>query len=376
MKISPTMRWLAAVTVSAAVGLGAVYSPPAAWAASGNKQVVQQIKSTYDAFKEKEKAEYQTLKDQAGADYQQLKELAQADYTQLKKLAEQDYATLKKQYSSKQLDAYYGQINRLGQAVDRYYGQINRLGQSLDAYYGEVFRLGNALDRYYGQVYRLGGLLDRYYGQVYRLGGKLNQYERTGGSASAIRQEFAQLHAEISGNLEQFKQETRAQLLKRRAATIQTVCATKQQTIAALNQTRKKLVGQAKSYGSFEIDSVCQPAIKFVVNGVEQKLNPASAPVADDFLVPVFPVLDLLGANYAIASDGQTIRIAKGSANLQLTANSAAATINGAAKQILAPPRWKGDTYLIPIRLVGQALGASVTWQDATKTITIVTGKP
>ena len=57
--------------------------------------------------------------------------------------------------------------------------------------------------------------------------------------------------------------------------------------------------------------------------------------------------------------------------SLKLTLNSADYTLNGNGKSFDAPPVIVNDRTLVPVRLITESFGADVTWDPATRTVTI-----
>ena len=87
-------------------------------------------------------------------------------------------------------------------------------------------------------------------------------------------------------------------------------------------------------------------------------------------LVPLRAIFEALGAQVEFASG--TIRARRGDTNLQLALGSNQAIVNGAARTLEVPAQAVFGRTLVPLRFVGEAFGASVNFNSATQTISIV----
>ncbi|MDA8234716.1 MAG: stalk domain-containing protein [Clostridia bacterium] len=112
-------------------------------------------------------------------------------------------------------------------------------------------------------------------------------------------------------------------------------------------------------------------AIKVVINGKQVSVNPAPILVNGKVLVPARQVLENLGAEVDWDKEAQTVFVEKGYTSIELMIDEDFALVNGAPKDLDVPAQLiKGRTY-IPLRFVGQSLGAKVDWDAATWTVNI-----
>jgi len=127
-------------------------------------------------------------------------------------------------------------------------------------------------------------------------------------------------------------------------------------------------VSATKRDASFVIGS-----LTYKVNGVEKTMD--AAPYIKDgrTFLPVRFVADALGvASDNILWDGSKVTIIKGDRVVQLTIGDKVMLINGAsitmdvAPEVVAPGR-----TMLPFRWIAQALGASVSWDEATQNVTM-----
>jgi hypothetical protein len=88
-------------------------------------------------------------------------------------------------------------------------------------------------------------------------------------------------------------------------------------------------------------------------------------------MVPVRGVFEKLGAEVKWDQATRTITAKSGSATIVLKAGSKTAYINGEASTLDVPPRIINNYTLIPLRFVSEALGAKVSWHQASQTALI-----
>lgn len=109
-----------------------------------------------------------------------------------------------------------------------------------------------------------------------------------------------------------------------------------------------------------DIDSI--PGIKIMING---RILPTDvAPVMENgrLLIPVRAVGEALGANVDWNADlQQIILIGKGN-TVQLKIGNKFASINGVSAELDVPAKILQGRTLVPLRFVSQALGANVNW--------------
>ncbi|HOV79170.1 MAG TPA: copper amine oxidase N-terminal domain-containing protein [Bacillota bacterium] len=114
---------------------------------------------------------------------------------------------------------------------------------------------------------------------------------------------------------------------------------------------------------------------KYTVNGVEKTMDVAPYLKNDRTYMPVRYVAEALGVssdNIMWNQADQTVVLIKGDRVVKLTIGSTTMYINGVAFNMdVAPELVDPGRTMLPIRWVGQALGATLTWDDATQTVTV-----
>lgn len=243
----------------------------------------------------------------------------------------------------------------------------------MDRYYGDVYRTGGALDLYYGEIYRTGFILDNYYGEVYRVGKTVDKFERSGGSSQDLINAMQKIQTDTKNDLDAVKVKTKQAFADRRAEVIQTLCETKSTAIRQLNEARKNLTGQELDYGTFGIDSMCEKPIRIFVDGEELKLTQPAVIIKGNTLVPMRTIFEALGAEVKWNGSTQTVTAVKEKTTIVLPIGKKTAQVNGNNITLTTPAQLINQTTMVPLRFVGEALGADVRWNSSERTITITT---
>ena len=89
-------------------------------------------------------------------------------------------------------------------------------------------------------------------------------------------------------------------------------------------------------------------------------------------LVPLRGVFEALGAAVDYDAETRTIDAVRGATRLQLQLGSAIATINGQTQALDVPAQSRLGRTLVPLRFVAEALGANVSWDDASNSVAII----
>lgn len=90
-------------------------------------------------------------------------------------------------------------------------------------------------------------------------------------------------------------------------------------------------------------------------------------------LVPLRGVLEKLGAFVDWVPSSQTVIASRGNLDLQLRIGSRIATVNGREVTLDVPAATMGGSTMVPLRFVGETLGADVRWIAQTSTVVITT---
>jgi hypothetical protein len=80
---------------------------------------------------------------------------------------------------------------------------------------------------------------------------------------------------------------------------------------------------------------------------------------------------EALGADVAWNDALKVVFRAKGSSQVQLSIGSKLAIIDGHITQLLEAPLIQNGRTMVPLRFISEAFGADVTWDQATKQVTV-----
>ncbi len=90
-------------------------------------------------------------------------------------------------------------------------------------------------------------------------------------------------------------------------------------------------------------------------------------------LVPLRGVLEKLGAYVDYESSTQTVTATRGETDIQLRIGERTARVGGRNVELDVPAAIYRGSTMVPLRFMGQALGAAVDWDDANQTVNITT---
>lgn len=112
--------------------------------------------------------------------------------------------------------------------------------------------------------------------------------------------------------------------------------------------------------------------IQLVIDGRSIKTSPLPLIKNNRTLVPVRLVSEKLGAKVEWDGQNRTVRIVKGNRSVLLRIDSHLVEYNTGERVINlcdAPPEIIGDRTFVPLRLVSNALGVAVEWEQARRTV-------
>lgn len=113
-------------------------------------------------------------------------------------------------------------------------------------------------------------------------------------------------------------------------------------------------------------------APRLIIDGKERFFTQHPEIMNDRTFVPLRSIFEALQTKVKWNEETQTVTATKGSRTIQLTLDSEIAHINGKKVQLDAPPILFQESTYVPLRFVGEALGATVIWENATRTIQII----
>ncbi len=106
-----------------------------------------------------------------------------------------------------------------------------------------------------------------------------------------------------------------------------------------------------------------------------QKVYFDQLPVIDNdrTLVPVRAIFEALGAEVSWDGATRTVTATKDENVVSLTIDDVNAKVNGETEVLDVPAKIIGDRTMVPVRFIAQSFGAEVSWDGPTKTVMITT---
>lgn len=89
-------------------------------------------------------------------------------------------------------------------------------------------------------------------------------------------------------------------------------------------------------------------------------------------LVPLRAIFEAMGASVNWDNNTRTVTSLKGTTTVVLPIGSTRPTVNGQVWPLEVPAKIKNDRTLAPLRFVGEAFGGKVDWNNSTRIITII----
>jgi len=143
------------------------------------------------------------------------------------------------------------------------------------------------------------------------------------------------------------------------------------------NATRAALLAAITLAAVGTTTAVSAAPISVVVNGNAVNFS-GTAPMEQQgsVLVPLRGVFEAMGASVDYNAATRTINAKKGSSYVVLPLGATVATVNGVTRSLSQPAAAVNGTTLVPLRFVAEALGGYVEWHAASSTVDIKTGDP
>ncbi|GAA0135470.1 hypothetical protein YSY43_23100 [Paenibacillus sp. YSY-4.3] len=95
--------------------------------------------------------------------------------------------------------------------------------------------------------------------------------------------------------------------------------------------------------------------------------------VKGNVMIPIRVVMEELGFDVDWEKGTRTVTIKQADTTIKLIVNQKSATVNGKRLALSIAPMLKEDTTLVPLRFVSEQMGLTVGWDNATKTVYLIT---
>ena len=129
--------------------------------------------------------------------------------------------------------------------------------------------------------------------------------------------------------------------------------------------------GQAPIGGLNQNNAPQNDVIKVFVNGNRVRFDADPVLRNDTTLVGFRAILEALGAEVSWDGETKTVTAIGNGVTITLKINSTKADVNGQSYDLLAAPEIINDSTLVPVRFLSEQLGMKVDWDGETKTINI-----
>ena len=110
---------------------------------------------------------------------------------------------------------------------------------------------------------------------------------------------------------------------------------------------------------------------EIVTNGAAKALDVPAQIIESRTMVPLRAIFEALGASVEWDDATKTVTSVKGDTTVKLTIGQASINVNGADKALDVPAQIVDSRTLGPVRAIAESFGCEVGWDDATKTVTI-----
>ncbi|MGI5824761.1 MAG: copper amine oxidase N-terminal domain-containing protein [Bacillota bacterium] len=107
-------------------------------------------------------------------------------------------------------------------------------------------------------------------------------------------------------------------------------------------------------------------------NGVQSKIDAAPALVNNRTVLPLRYVGEAIGADFKWDNTAKKVTYIKGSTKIELWINKNTIKVNGANKSIDTAPTLINGRTMVPLRFVVENLGAKVKWDNTEKKVTVI----
>lgn len=121
--------------------------------------------------------------------------------------------------------------------------------------------------------------------------------------------------------------------------------------------------------------SIDQEQITVIIDGKTQTFSQPPVMQNGSVLVPMRGIFEALGAKISFDAKTQTVTAVKGNITVKLTLGKDIAYVNGKQVKLAVKAQSINGSTMVPLRFVGEALGATVNWNASTYTVLITSPK-
>jgi len=141
-----------------------------------------------------------------------------------------------------------------------------------------------------------------------------------------------------------------------------------------LKKTLSIVLVLVMTLGMFSLTALAsEPPIRILIDGRAQTFTVPAQIINGRTMVPLRAIFEAMGATVEWNDGTRTATATKGDTVVVLTIGSASPTVNGTVVPLDQPGVIVNASTLAPLRFVGEAFGGTVVWSDATRTASITT---
>ncbi len=122
---------------------------------------------------------------------------------------------------------------------------------------------------------------------------------------------------------------------------------------------------------SYDNEALIDNPISVEVNGKSIEFDQPPVVMNGRTMVPLRLIFDALGAEMVWDQTSETVTATRGATTVKLTIGATIAYVNGEAKALDSPAIIINERTLVPARFIGESLGAKVGWNEETWTVSI-----
>ncbi|CAM2807788.1 stalk domain-containing protein [Paenibacillus sediminis] len=125
------------------------------------------------------------------------------------------------------------------------------------------------------------------------------------------------------------------------------------------------------AFGFTPTYAAASKSINVVIDGKVQSFDKQPVTISGSVLVPMRSIFQALGASVNWNNKTRSIIANKGDTKVELTIDSARAKKNGNSLVLTSPPKIVSGATMVPLRFVGESLDCTVEWDGQTRTVYI-----
>ncbi len=123
------------------------------------------------------------------------------------------------------------------------------------------------------------------------------------------------------------------------------------------------------------VTALAQSDIKIMIDGELKTFDVMPVMENDRTLVPMRGIFETLGAEISWDGETETVTAKKGDIVIVLQIGNKIVKVNGEEKELDVPAKLINERTMVPVRFVSESLGCTVGWVDETQTV-VITSAP